>query len=388
MKSLFRNAAFWGVVVVTLLTSLPVWAQMTQTITLKSGTGGAVGSQDPANQFTPDGGATWQYAFVICPPCSPSNICNGVYNQIPGTQYISRALIGEGVPDFASTLYRTTFTLPAGFKTPSLTVQVYADNVATIFLNGTQIGQQPFVEYPPNFQGGPPSSFTTTEQSLFGAGVNLLEFEIYNYCCGTGFDYLAVVSFTPTQVPPASAASIAIENYSFEEPPLADGGYNVYAIPGWAITNPGGAGVWNPKIGTNQPAGEESEEFVKAIPQGDQVAWSNGSDIMQTLNSQLIAGYRYTLKVWVGGRVNYSNHPYAVILAGNSDSGAPVTGLNLGAPVTGFNTGDTWTEVTVTYDSPFDDPSAGRYLVIKLRNDDGAQVNFDKVTLERTPLVN
>ena len=172
MKSLFRNAAFWGVVVVTLLTSLPVWAQMTQTITLKSGTGGAVGSQDPENQFTPDGGATWQYPFVICPPCSPSNICNGVYNQIPGTQYISRTPNGEGAPDSASTLYQTTFTLPAGFSAPSLTVQVYADNVATIFLNGTQIGQQPFVEYPPNFQGGPPSSFTTTEQSLFGAGVN------------------------------------------------------------------------------------------------------------------------------------------------------------------------------------------------------------------------
>ena len=203
MKSLFRNAAFWGVLVVTLLASLPVWAQMTQTITLKSGTGGVEGSQDAANQFTPDGGATWQDALVICPPQPYSNICMGVYNQIPGTQWISRNYpYGQGAPEFASTLYRTTFTLPAGFKTPSLTVQVYADNVATIFLNGTQIGQQPFVEYPPNFQGGPPSSFTTTEQSLFGAGVNLLEFEIYNFCCGTGFDYQAVVSFTPTQAIP------------------------------------------------------------------------------------------------------------------------------------------------------------------------------------------
>ena len=67
-----------------------------------------------------------------------------------------------------------------------------------------------------------------------------------------------------------------------------------------------------------------------------------------------------------------------MILAGNSDLGT----------VTGFNTGNTWTEVTLTYDSPFDDPNAGQYLAIKLFNNDGAQVNFDKVTLERTPLVN
>jgi hypothetical protein len=201
MKDLFRNVAFWGVVVVTLLTSLPVWAQTTQTITLKSGTGGAEGSQDPANQFTPDGGTTWQDAFVICPPYPPSNICMGAYNQIPGTQWISRAFpYGQGAPEFASTPYRITFTLPAGFMAPSITVQVYADNVATIFLNGTQIGQQPFGEYSSNFAGpypwGPPWSYTATEQSLFSAGVNFLTFEIYNFCCGTGFDYKAIVSFT------------------------------------------------------------------------------------------------------------------------------------------------------------------------------------------------
>ena len=85
--------------------------------------------------------------------------------------------------------------LPSGFSNPSLLVQVHADNVATLFLNGTQIGQQPFAEIGGNFQN-PPESFTVTDPSLFQLGANILEFDIYNFTSATAFDYKAIVSFT------------------------------------------------------------------------------------------------------------------------------------------------------------------------------------------------
>jgi len=160
-------------------------AQTTQTITLISGNG-PIGSRDPANQFTLNGGVTWQDAYIID--------TYSYYAIIPGTQFINRNPDFFG-PEHAATWYRSHFVLPSGFSSPSLTVLVHADNVATIFLNGVQIGQQPFVETFLNFIN-PPESFTATDQSLFQAGVNILEFDIFNFCCITAFDYKATVSFT------------------------------------------------------------------------------------------------------------------------------------------------------------------------------------------------
>lgn len=160
------------------------WAQTAQTIILISGNG-PIGSRDAVNQFTMDGGVTWQDAYIIAP--------QSAYHVIPGTQYINLNPNPSG-PTFTATRYRTSFELPAGFRNPALTVEVHADNVATIFLNGVQIGQQQFAEIFANFQN-PAESFTTTDPSLFVAGTNVLEFEIYNFTLFTGFDYKAVVSY-------------------------------------------------------------------------------------------------------------------------------------------------------------------------------------------------
>ena len=163
-----------------------VRAQTTQTLTLISGDG-PTGSRDTANQFTVDGGATWQDAYIVTP--IPG------YDVIPGTQYISLSPNLSG-PLHATTRYRTTFELPAGFSDPALTVEVHADNVATLFLNGVQIGQQPFAEIFANFQN-PTESFTSADPSLFVPGTNILEFDIHNFTGPTAFDYQATVSFDP-----------------------------------------------------------------------------------------------------------------------------------------------------------------------------------------------
>jgi hypothetical protein len=157
-----------------------------QTITLLSGNG-PVGSRDSLNKFTVDGGITFQDAFIVAP--------HPFYSLIPGTQYINMTPDLSG-PQYTNTArFTTTFALPRWFSNPSLTIQVHADNVATVFLNGVQIGHQTFAEVASNFQD-PPETFTAMDSALFRVGVNILEFDIFNFCCPTAFDYKAIVAFT------------------------------------------------------------------------------------------------------------------------------------------------------------------------------------------------
>lgn len=185
--------------------------------------------------------------------------------------------------------------------------------------------------------------------------------------------FICVAGFIMAIPLPVSATSILIDNHSFEEPQLYKGAWN-YEIPGWTII--GTAGVWNPQVG------QSSLEFVEGIPDGEQVAWSEGPNeggIIQNLSVTLTEGYKYTLTVWVGGRPSYSNKHYAVILAGGADLNSQ----------TGVNIENEWNKVTVTYTAQPGDLNAGQQLAIKLMNSDGApQLNFDKVELDASLALN
>jgi hypothetical protein len=171
----------------------------------------------------------------------------------------------------------------------------------------------------------------------------------------------------------ASATGITIVNYSFEEPVLGDGGV-YYSIPGWTISGGSGglgAGVWNPSVDQVGPG----DDFLP-VPDGVNVAWSNGGDISQTLGAILTVGYRYTLTVYIGGREGiYSNQQYAVILAGGNELGS-YPGFNSANPA--------WYNATVTYTSMPGDINAGQPLMIKLMNNGSypGQINYDKVALD------
>src|SRR5258707_639812 len=89
---------------------------------------------------------------------------------------------------------------------------------------------------------------------------------------------------------PAHAQTI--QNPSFETAaPLISESHGPYSlsIPGWTCS--GQCGVW-------QPA---SIEFA-ALPDGKQVAWSNGGTISQDLGVVPQASTAYTLKVFVSHR--------------------------------------------------------------------------------------
>ncbi|HEY6225210.1 MAG TPA: Ig-like domain-containing protein [Gemmatimonadales bacterium] len=154
----------------------------TPTNTLISGNG-VVGDRDHLNQFTLDG-VNWQDAFIVD---GPGRI--GSYGLIPGTLWISDD------PDFGGFetewRVRTSFVLPQGYSSPSISIDVLADNGATFFLNGVQIGGNLLGA---NFSG-PPENVTATDPTLFHVGTNTLEIVVTNFGGPTALDYKALVTF-------------------------------------------------------------------------------------------------------------------------------------------------------------------------------------------------
>ena len=87
----------------------------------------------------------------------------------------------------------------------------------------------------------------------------------------------------------AAATPITIDNPGFEDLVLADQDFTLGDIAG-AWTAPGRQGEFNPND-LQYPGG--------VIPEGDNVAFSNGGTISQTLGDSLTPGLQYTLSVQV-----------------------------------------------------------------------------------------
>jgi hypothetical protein len=168
------------------------------------------------------------------------------------------------------------------------------------------------------------------------------------------------------------ADSVTINNHSFEDDVHGDGGFTDGLISGWSFDQTDGVvGTWNPshfQAGCGIP-----DQFIDAIPDGIQIAYSNGGEIFQQTGAVITEGHRYTLKVGVGGRCNFGGEDYAILMAGDIQVGA-TTGIQTN-PV-----GD-WDEVTVVYNSPEFDPNASGLLTVMLENLGGAQLNYDDVRL-------
>lgn len=181
------------------------------TVVAKSGNG-AIGGTDPLVLFSTDGGTTFtQQAFIVAgePPGEFQ------YDTIAGTQYVAinpdrsapsttNPPPGNSIPQF----FQTTFQVPAGCNGPTLTVALHADNVGTVFLNGTQIGTQQDLEIVANFQD-PADVFTTTGPFL--VGVNTLTFKVGNYTNLLALDFEARICCSASCVdeePPSINCSV------------------------------------------------------------------------------------------------------------------------------------------------------------------------------------
>lgn len=167
----------------------------------------------------------------------------------------------------------------------------------------------------------------------------------------------------------SEAVPVDINNPGFESNILADGSWQL-GITGW--TTSGWTGVWNPRAGY----------FSTGIPEGNNVAFTEGSSISQTIDNYLLtANTLLTLSVDVGWRLDYATKPeYAVqLLAGGSllasESSTP---LVKGRFVTS----------ELTYSVTDLNPYLGQPLGIILTNPANySQVNFDNVRLNNDGVI-
>ena len=178
------------------------------------------------------------------------------------------------------------------------------------------------------------------------------------------------------------AASITILNPSFEDPIAPQQGmtgfYTLGVIGNWfnAAASGRDQGVLNPS--KSQELTGSDIFYNGPVPDGDQVAYSNGGTIAQTLVEVLRPNTRYTLSAYIGRRkvLAFPNNSIILLAGGtilaSSDSVTPDPG--------------TFLPVTVNYTSgSIGDPLIGQPLAIYLSSFD-VQTNFDMITLDASPI--
>lgn len=156
-----------------------------QALAMVSGNGSPPG-RDPLNEFSTDGGLTWDQGYIVDK--------YSVYaDPIPGSQWISiDANLGFPVGDNQEIRYRRFFDLPKDCHAKKLSVILHVDNDAAVFLNGVQFGSTPLGQLLSNFQGEPEGPFTTT--GPFKEAGNLLEFRGDGSRVVAGLDYEATLT--------------------------------------------------------------------------------------------------------------------------------------------------------------------------------------------------
>jgi hypothetical protein len=174
---------------------------------------------------------------------------------------------------------------------------------------------------------------------------------------------------------PAHADTIAITDPSFESPlvpPITGcGGTCAFtaSIPGWMISPGGIAGQFQPG---------SSAFFTVPLPDGNTVAYSNGSTISQTLSATLAPNTTYTLSVDVGRRVDASLTNFEIDLLAGGNIFAFQTFSN------GFTPG-TFALESLSFTTGAN-VLPGQQLGIAFSNPFPVQLNYDNVQLSASPV--
>ena len=101
---------------------------------------------------------------------------NGAYGVIAGAQWIAGAT-DTGAGD----TFSVTFTLPPGYANAQLSGEFFADNWATVWLNGVQIAGQTVGDFQTNFGiNGAPATLIPLTTTGFLPGLNTLTFKVSN----------------------------------------------------------------------------------------------------------------------------------------------------------------------------------------------------------------
>jgi len=208
-------------------------------------------------------------------------------------------------------------------------------------------------------------------------------------CDKLGLFKIAIASSCLMIVPQGQvrAASIFIANHSFEDPIAPQQGTTGFytdnsspvPIGNWLNAHTTGAqqGVLDPTQSQNL-TGNDIFYGLQPVPDGNQVAYSNGGTIAQTLSAVLQPNTRYTLSAYIGRRKVLAFPANSIQLLAGSTT---LVSSNTVTPAAG-----TFERVTVSYTSGgIGDPLIGQTLSIYLASF-GIQTNFDNVTLDASPI--
>lgn len=177
---------------------------------------------------------------------------------------------------------------------------------------------------------------------------------------------LGVVALLSGVAGQAGAIPIPVTNPGFESQVLTDGAFTQVAPTGWAQSG-GGVGAYNPT----------TAQFPGGVPEGQNIAYSSGGSLSETLSNVLAANTTYTLTVWVGDRQDTAFPGYHVqLLAGSTTLSECATCVT---PQNG-----SFALVTLTYTAGASDPHLGQPLGIVL-DSDGLQTGWDDVQLNAVP---
>ena len=176
------------------------------------------------------------------------------------------------------------------------------------------------------------------------------------------------------------ASPIGILNSSFEIPYCAGTTDPVTCMPdSWTIYDP--PGVFS---GAFRPLSTAWD----SIPDGVQVAFSNGGTLTQTLAATIAPSTTYTLSVWVSQRWSAGTFLPDIQLLGGSTALITMTNSNPGgvAPTRNPDGTFSWEDWIMSWTSSSADPLIGQTLSIVLGSHalvgvDGTQTDFDNVSL-------
>jgi hypothetical protein len=206
---------------------------------------------------------------------------------------------------------------------------------------------------------GPIGSGASFVTSSLSCGVHSIDASVTDSGGRSGSDAITVA------VTGAVAVPVAVDNFSFETPALADGAWTPN-IPSWTQID-GTSGLFNPT----------TAQFPAGVPDGDNSAYINGGTIGQTIASEtLLADAVYTLSVDVGDRADkaFPGYEIQLVVDGVVRSSADETSAS---PADGAFATATASFATTAAD-------AGRPLEIRLLTP-GEQPNFDNVRLVWSP---
>lgn len=144
-----------------------------QTLTIL-GAYGSQGDTDPYTDFSLDGGTTWNPAYLS--GWHPWGFVPGTNSWINcDPNPAAAACLNRTV------LYRVRFNVPSGWSSPQMQLQVKADNAATMFLNGTQIGSR--------IEGVGGTTADATLNSVLQTGLNEIRLVVEDWGGLAGFNY-------------------------------------------------------------------------------------------------------------------------------------------------------------------------------------------------------